>query len=332
MEDKIITHTTPVAERPRRAWRFQPSYAMWVVMGLLVGIPAITNPSFRSMTNLQGVAESSGVLIVLAMGQAIVLLMAGVDLSVGSLMAMGSVFVAIFLTAHWSLVPAIAVMILVVMTLGTLSGLGVAWLRIPSFIVTFGMMGLASAVGLVLSHGTPVALPATSSLDNLVYSTIGGLPDDFLLALVVMVVLSLALRYLPFGRHLYAVGSNRQAARLSGIHVERTIITGFIISALLASVAGVIYASQVVSGNPIGGINLNLESIAASVIGGVSLFGGQGRIWGAFLGALVYSLILNVLNVYGVNPNLAELVSGLVIIGAAYVSVIGQKGGDPSDR
>lgn len=310
-----------------KRFRVKPDYAIWVVIIFLVGIPAATNPAFRSLTNLQGIAQSSSVLIVLAMGQAVVLLMAGVDLSIGALADLGSVLIAMLLTAHWSLILSIVVMALVIGVLGFINGLGVARLRIPSFIVSFGMMGLAGAIGLEISQGTPIPLPATSNLSNLVYNSFGGIADDFWLALGLLVLLSLALHYLPFGRHLYAVGSNRQAARVSGVRVERTIIWGFIIAALMASLAGVVYASQVMSGDPTGGVNLNLESIAAAVIGGVSLFGGKGKIWGAFIGALVYSLITNVLNVYGVNPNLAELVSGVVIIGASYVSVLGQRGG-----
>lgn len=314
----------------RRRWN--PQWIIWGVVVLLVGIPAATNPSFRSLTNLQGLAQTSSVLIMVAMGQAIVLLLAGVDLSVGALMALGSVVIALALGAHWPLVLAIIIMMAVVMALGTLTGIGVGLLKIPSFITSFGMMGVAGAIALVLTKGQPIALPPTSSLPNLAYNRMAGIPEDFIFAIMVMIALSFVVKYFAIGRHVYAVGSNRQAARLAGVRVERTLVVGFLLSALFAGLGAIVYASQVMSGNPIGGTNLNLESIAAAVIGGVSLFGGQGRIVGAFVGAVVYSLIINVLNVYGINSNIAELASGFVIIGAAYVSVLGQKGGESRGR
>lgn len=320
-----------MTHKRRRIPPLKAQNALWGVLLLLVAIPAATNPAFRSIINLQGIAESSSILIVIAMGQAVIILMAGVDLSVGAIMALGSVLLAVFMGGHWPFVLAMGVMLAVAAMLGVLNGIGVALLRIPSFIMTFGMMGLAGGIALVVSRGTPVPLPGTASLSSLVYGTFMGIPEDFWMAILLLLLLSAVMKFLPWGRHVYAVGSNRQAARLSGVRVERTIIVGFAVAALFAGLASVIYAARTVSGNPIGGANLNLDSIAAAVIGGTSLLGGRGQIWGAFLGAVIYSLIINVLTVYGINPNMAELVSGIVIIAAAYTGILGQKGGQTGD-
>ncbi len=308
-----------------RLKRFGLQNSIWIAVLILVVIPALTNSSFTSVTNLVGLLQTSAVLTTVTMGEAIVMLVAGIDLSVGAAVALGSTILALTTAAHQSLFVGIVVTLIVLGCLGFLNGLVVAELKLPSFIVTFGMLGMEEGIALVISGGNRISLPFTSELPSLVYSGFLQIPYAFWLALVLLGCGSFFLRYVRTGRRIYATGSNPDAARVSGVRVERIIITAFVLSSLFAAVGGVIYTSRIISGDPVGDPTLNLQAIAAGVIGGVSLFGGRGTLLGAFLGAIVYTLIINVLNLYGVNPNIAELVSGVIIIGAAFASQAGSR-------
>jgi ribose transport system permease protein len=256
------------------------------------------------------------------MGQSFVLLIAGIDLSVGAVLALGSVVMASLLQEGWALWAATLATLATGLGIGVLSGASVIALRIPSFIVTFAFMGIAFAAGLVISGGDRIGLPAGSALPQLASGAFLGVPWQIILALVLLVIGTLALRHLPAGRRLYAVGGNQEAARLSGISIARTTLVAFGLSGLFASIAAIVYTARIVSGNPIGGGNLNLQSIAAAVIGGVSLFGGKGTLVGACFGAILYGLIENVLNLYNVNPNITEIVAGIIVLLAGLINVL----------
>jgi ribose transport system permease protein len=298
------------------------SQLRWAALALAIVIPAILNPNFRSYDNLQGFLQSIGVLLILAMGQSFVLLIAGIDLSVGAVLAMGSVVLAGLLQHGWPLWAAVSGTLAAGSGIGLLSGASVVILNIPSFIVTFAFMGIAYAAGLVISGGDRIGLPASSALPKLATGEIFGVPYQIVLALALLGVGTLGLRHLTIGRRLYAVGGNSEAARLSGLSIPRTTLVAFGLSGLFASIAAVVYTARIVSGNPIGGGNLNLQSIAAAVIGGVSLFGGRGTLVGACFGALLYSLIENVLNLYNVNPNITEIVAGVIVLLAGLINVL----------
>ncbi|HLZ24809.1 MAG TPA: ABC transporter permease [Ktedonobacterales bacterium] len=286
----------------------------------LVTIPALTNPSFTTEANLVGLLQASAVLTTVTMGEAMVMLVAGIDLAVGAAVALGSTILALTIAAGHPLLVGVVASVVVVGLCGFVSGLVVAKLKLPSFIVTFGMLGVEEGIALVISGGNRISLPFSSNLPSLMYSGVGDIPYAFCLSLVLLAAGSFFLRYIRTGRRMYATGSNLDAARVSGVRIDRVIITAFVLSSVFAALGGVIYTSRIISGDPVGDLTLNLQAIAAGVIGGVSLFGGRGTLRGAFLGAIAYTLIINVLNLYGVNPNVAELVSGVIIIGAAYAS------------
>lgn len=298
-------------------------YVIWVFVALLIAIPAATNADFRSTANIQGFLQSSGVLAILTMGEAFVLLIAGVDLAVGGAVALGSVAVAQAIAHGNGLLLAVPFAIALPALAGVINGVFVGWLRLPSFIVTFGMLGLEASAALSISHGNRISIPPSSALPGLATNQFLGIAYQIWLALGLLVLGTVFLRYSRFGRYLYAVGGNLEAARLSGIPVRRVLVAAFALSGLFAGIAAVVYASRVVSGDPLAASNLNLQAIAACVIGGVSLFGGRGNLLQAFLGALVYELITNVLNLYGVNPNVTELVAGALILAATFVNVVG---------
>ncbi|HTW28295.1 MAG TPA: ABC transporter permease [Acetobacteraceae bacterium] len=321
MSGAVETGVTVRGPGPRWAGALA-GQARWIALALVIAVPAALNPHFRSLDNLQGFLQSIGVLLILAMGQSFVLLIAGIDLSVGAVLAMGSVVLAALLQQGWPLAGAIAATLATGLGTGVLSGASVLLLRIPSFIVTFAFMGIAFAAGLVISGGNRIGLPTGSALPELASGGILGVPYQIILAGALLILGTLGLRHLTIGRHLYAVGGNPEAARLSGISLSRTTLVAFGLSGLFAAIASIVYTARIVSGNPIGGGNLNLQSIAAAVIGGVSLFGGKGTLLGACFGAILYSLIENVLNLYNVNPNITEIVAGVIVLLAGLINVL----------
>ncbi len=311
---------TPMRQLASQVKRVSTQNGILLAVLALVAIPAFTNPSFTTEANLVGLLQASAVLTTVTMGEAMVMLVAGIDLAVGAAVALASTILALITAAGHPLLVGIAAALAVVSICGFVAGLVVAKLKLPSFIVTFGMLGVEQGIALVISGGNRIGLPLTSTLPTLMYSGVLGVPYACGLAVLLLAGGSFFLRYVRSGRRLYAVGSNMDAARVSGVRVDRVIIGAFVLSALFAAIGGVIYTSRIISGDPVGEPTLNLQAIAAGVIGGVSLFGGRGSLRGAFLGAIAYTLIINVLNLYGVNPNTAELVSGVIIIGAAYAS------------
>ena len=306
---------------------FIVAHARWIALAVAIAIPAALNPDFRSYGNLEGFLQSIGVLLILAMGQSFVLLIAGIDLSVGAVVALGSVVLAMLLHQGWPLGISLAATAATGLGIGLLNGLSVLLLRIPSFIVTFSFMGIAFAAALALSGGDRIGVPSDSILPQLAAGTLAGVPYQIILAAVLLVLGTLALGHLPAARHLYAFGGGPEASRLSGISVWRTTLTAFGLSGLFAGIGAIVYTARIVSGNPIGGGNLNLQSIAAAVIGGVSLFGGRGTLLGACFGAILYNVIDNVLNLYNVDPNITEIVAGFIVLLAGLVNVVTDRGG-----
>lgn len=300
--------------------RFGVQNSILLAVLALVAIPALTNPNFTTEANLVGLLQASAVLTTVTMGEAMVMLVAGIDLAVGAAVALGSTILALTIAAGHPLLVGVVASLVVVGFCGFVAGLVVAKLKLPSFIVTFGMLGVEEGLALVISGGNRIGLPFSSNLPSLMYSGVGDIPYAFCLSLVLLATGSFFLRYIRTGRRMYATGSNLDAARVSGVRIDRVIITAFVLSSVFAALGGVIYTSRIISGDPVGDPTLNLQAIAAGVIGGVSLFGGRGTLRGAFLGAIAYTLIINVLNLYGVNPNVAELISGVIIVGAAYAS------------
>ena len=313
------------------AWRSGGRFAgligesRWLALGLAVLAVATLNPHFRSFDNFESFLQSIGVLLIAAMGQSFVLLIAGIDLSVGAVVAMGSVVLAVLLAAGWPLYAAIAATLLSGLAIGVLSGASTLYLRIPSFIVTFAFMGIAYAIGLTVADGNRIPIAANTGLGWLVSGSLLGVSPQVWLALGLLVAGTSFLRHSRTGRHLYAVGGNPEAARLPGVPVGRVTIAAFGLSGLFAGIAAVVYAARIVSGNPIGASNLNLEAIAAAVIGGVSLFGGRGTLIGAAFGAILYSLIANVLNIYNVNPNITEIAAGCIVVLAGLINVLTER-------
>ncbi|MBI2299491.1 MAG: ABC transporter permease [Armatimonadetes bacterium] len=285
-------------------------------------------PVFLKRDNLLNIANQIVVIATIAIGMTLVIITGGIDLSVGSLIALSAV-VASVLIRRWggeqagpaALIAGSLGGIAACAVIGLFNGLTVTALGIPPFIVTLGMMLVASGLAFILCAGQSVyQVPAA-------YTWLGrgataGIPNAVGLMLLLYGIAHLVMTRTVFGRQLYAAGGNRDAARLSGVRVNRLLVAVYTICGALAGLGGVITASQLKSGSPTYGQMYELYVIAAVVVGGASLSGGQGKVLGTLIGACIIAVIQNGMNLRGVEPYTQKVVLGLVILGAVFLDTL----------
>jgi ribose/xylose/arabinose/galactoside ABC-type transport system permease subunit len=290
-----------------------------IVIAFVVEIVVFSAVSdhFFSVANLANVTLQTSVLAITAAGMTFVILTAGIDLSVGSLVAVCGVVCALLLKLPVPAAPAILLGIsggvAVGVASGVLSGLFIARFGITPFIATLAMMTIWRGAAYLMVGGRPVwGLP--EQFDFLGSGRLAGIPFPTVVMIVVYVVAWFVLAHTPFGRHVYAVGGNAEAARLAGIRTDRVTVLVYVICGGLAALSGVLLASRMSSGQPNAGLMFELEVIAAVVVGGTSLFGGRGGIVGTFFGAMLIGVLRNGLNLVGVESYVQQVVLGFVIL------------------
>ncbi len=301
--------------------RFGPLLALLLMSGAL----AMLSPHFLTFENVLNVFRQSAVNALLALGQLLVIITAGIDLSVGSVLGLCCVLAALFLKAGVPASVAIAATLALGTALGMTNGLLFTKLRLPHpFIPTLGMMNVARGLALVLSGGFPISeLPEDFRFWGA--GALGGIPMPVIIVLVIYALFHLFLTRTTVGRDIYAIGGNKQAALLSGIPVDRRLITVYAMSGGLAALGGIILAGRMNSGFPLAGVGAELDAIAAVIIGGASFFGGVGTVWGTLVGALIMGVLRNGLNLLDVSAYWQTTVIGIVIVIAVWVDVLRQR-------
>ena len=292
---------------------------------LLILIFSILSPEFFTELNLFHILQQVTIVGILAVGQAFVIITAGIDMSQGSIIGLTGVTAALLMSAHYSTWLSIIVGLVVGTLIGVLNGILVTWAKLPPFIATLGTMSIGAGLALVITGGQPVfGIP--SSVSNFGNNGIGSiLPDIALLLIVIALIFHFVLSRSRFGRYTYAIGSNSLAARLAGLNVKRQLIWIYIISGFLSAVGGIVMIAWVNSAMPSAGDNYQLNSIAAVVIGGGSLFGGQGTIWGSMVGALLMSVLSNGSQLVGISTYWQSVLLGLVVILAVFIDGFRQR-------
>jgi ribose/xylose/arabinose/galactoside ABC-type transport system permease subunit len=281
-------------------------------------ITGIREPHFWSLANVQNLARQFAPLQILVIGQLFALLSGGLDLSVASVMACSGV-VGILAIPYVGLGGSLFVMIVVGLLFGLANGALIVGFSVSPFIVTLGMLSVAKGLSLLFTGGLPVYSVPDSLVDNLGFGAVLGIPASSIVAFAAMLVWALVLRNTVFGRHVYAVGSNAVAAHNSGVRVGRVLLAVYAISGATSGLAAIIMTSWVSAAQPLAGEGMELQSIAAVVVGGVALAGGSGTMLQAFYGVLVLGLLSNALNMAGVSSFLQVLVVGVVILLAVIV-------------
>ncbi|WP_233858469.1 ABC transporter permease [Paraburkholderia sp. HD33-4] len=295
------------------AYLLKSSGLFWA-LALLCVIASFISPDFLGHANLVNVLRQMALAGIVGVGMTFVIITAGIDISIGSIIGVVGVISAMML-GHGVSVPLVVVCgLLVGAVLGVLNGLGITLGRVPPFIMTLGMMVAARGFAMTLSGGQPVDASAAADFAWLGWGNLMGVPVPVVVFALVCAVSYIVLKYTAFGRAIYAVGSNHEAARLSGINVRFTTLAVYVISGLLAGVTALILVSRLTVGEPTLGTGQELEAITIAVIGGASLFGGEGGVVGTVIGAAVLAVLANIMNLIGVSPFTQQIVKGLIII------------------
>ncbi|MFC5754780.1 ABC transporter permease [Actinomadura rugatobispora] len=299
-----------------------------VIFLLLCVVAAVLAPEFLTARNIANLLQQSSLTGIVAVGMTLVILTAGIDLSVGSTAAFAGMLVAVLISD--GLDPLLAIMLTLAAgaSAGALMGGLSAYLALPSFMVT--LAGLTSIRGLtyLLTGGTPAGGDLGEGFQLLGGGFIGYVPIVGLIFIGVTVVAALVLRGTTFGEYVYATGSNREAARLSGLPVRAVTTAVFAISGLLAALAGILLTSRLTIGQPTAFSGLELDAIAAVVLGGTNLFGGRGKIFGTFVAVLLLSVLKNLFNLVGLSSFFQMLVTGLILVAALILNRILENRGD----
>jgi ribose transport system permease protein len=292
-----------------------------VRMGLLAMLLAITlsvvSPYFLTATNLFNLMDQAVVVGIVAIGMTFVILTGGIDLSVGSVAGFSGIVLGLALQS-FPIPVAILFGVLAGAGLGLISGLLIGRFGLAAFVVTLGMMAIARSLAYIFSGATSITnLP--EGLNRIVYSSFLGLPANVILLLVLYAAAWAYLTYTKGGRTIYAIGSNREAARNAGLNVTLHSVVPYVVAGALSAIAITMSSAQIMSIDPLAGTNLELDAIAAVVIGGASLFGGRGTVIGTLIGVFIMVMIRNGLNLLGVSPFWQGSAVGGVIIAAVLI-------------
>lgn len=277
--------------------------------------------TFFTFNNLFNVFRQASINTIMVVGLSFVLITGGIDLSVGSVAGLTGLITAMLIKADVNLFLAIPIALTLGLAIGFASGLFITKLNIPPFISTLAMLTTFRGVINVLSQGQPVTRLG-DTFDFIGTGYIGPVPFPMILMLLLVLVISYVLKSTRFGRHVYAVGGNTEAARLSGIKTHKTIITCYMLSALFASIAGLVMTARVDSATPLAGSGAELDAIAAAVIGGISLSGGKGNVAGGLIGALIIAVLNNGMVLMNVSVFYTLVVKGIIILLAVIIDSV----------
>lgn len=302
--------------------------------GILIGlfvlciIISVINPNFLTSNNLLNVLRQTSTNLYLALAMTMIIILGGIDLSVGSIMAVvGVVTTSLIAFLGAPVLVAVAVGLLVGVLIGAVNGYVAATTIIPPFIITLATMNIARGAAYVLTDGKPVRV-MSDSFNFIGSGYIGGiLPTPVLYLIILLILCYFIMNKTKLGRHMYAVGGNAEAAKFSGINIKKVKFFAYAFSGLMAAIAGIVLASRMFSGQPTAGNAAELDAIAAVVLGGTSMTGGYGRIGGTVIGALIIGVLSNGLNLMGVSSFWQFIVKGIVILVAVYADVIKRRKG-----
>ncbi|HEY1062292.1 MAG TPA: ribose ABC transporter permease [Daejeonella sp.] len=300
-------------------------YGIFIVFGIICLIISFITPQFLTVSNWTIIITQVSINALLAFGVTFVIITGGIDLSLGSIVAVAGVSAAMLAhpDSYPVLVPVFAGLFAGLL-IGAFNGFIITKSKIAPFIVTLGTMTIGRGLALILSNGRPVS----NLSDSFVFIGSGkimGIPVLIVILIVMFILCSLILNRTILGRYIYAVGGNEQAARASGINVTQVKMTVYSVSGLLAGLAGILLTSRITTGQPNAGAGFELDAIAAVVIGGTSTTGGKGSIAGTLIGVLLIGVINNSLDLLNVTSYYQQVVMGIIIIGAVVLDSMNQK-------
>lgn len=317
--DKLLAFNTKEGRR-----EILNRYGMIIILFLMVIIMTAIKPVFINSHNILNIFKQVAVIGTLAYGVTLIIITGGIDLSSGSVVALVGVVTASFAAPGENLIFAIILGLLMGALCGAINGAVLSFTGIPPFIATLGMMTIARGAALLYTNGRPI-----SNIDErfLVLGTgkIGPIPVPVIIFLVAGLLTHIILRKSTFGKSIYAIGGNEQAAVVCGLNVKKIKILIYTYAGIMSAVGGIVLTARVSSGNPTAGLSYELDAIASAVIGGTSLTGGVGLVSGTIIGALIIGVLNNGLTLIGVSPYWQQVVKGLIIMGAVILDAYKNK-------
>lgn len=305
--------------------QFVSMYGSLIGLLLLVVVISVLRPRFISAANLRNVMRIASINGLLAIGMTFVILTGGIDLSVGAVMGCAGMYSAYFARSAMGYPPIVAVLIglLIGLVFGLFNGWIIAYLKVPAFVGTLGSMSIASGLTFLLTDAKPIP-NLSEGFKKMGGGNLGVIPIPIMMMSVVLLVCFALLYKTRYGRYIFAVGGNLNAAHVSGIDTKKIICSVYVIAGVLSAFAGIITTARVTSGVTSTGKGYETDAIAAVVIGGTSLTGGKGRLWGTIVGILIMQFLSNGLDMLGVNAYYQLLVKGFVVIGAVMLDGLSQ--------
>lgn len=332
MTDTLHAPEPKVEERRSATWqrrlrsRAGSQSLVYLIFIAIIVYFAVAAPSFATTNSLANIGRQTAAIMIISVGMTLVIINAEIDLSVGSTVSMTGAVVAQLLDHNWPVVVAVLVSLLLGVGIGVVNGFVTAYIGVPSFLVTLGMMEVLAALASMITSTVAVPITSTAFTDTFGANSIFGIPIPVYWAVLVVLVGIYLLRKTVYGRWVYATGGNRDAATFSGIRTKRVVLISFVIAGVLASLAGLLLAGRSGAGDPTVGAGLELSAIAAVILGGTDLFGGRGSVLGTVIGALFIGVVGIGLILLGANSQLQQLITGIIIIGAVAINRLGTRG------
>jgi ribose transport system permease protein len=322
-----MTQLSRATTKPRDLKQFAVdlwnNYYIVVAFVVMIIISVIVSPNFFSWVNITNVLRQSAVPGIVSLGMLVVILTAGIDLSVGSLVAITGVL-AVGLQRQLPLPLALLAALVAGLAAGGFNGVLVAKRNVPPFIATLGMLVIARGLTYVYTNGGPIPVTYKEIYNFFGRDNIGPFPVIVIIWVILAIITTVILQRTTFGRTIVSIGSNKRAVYLSGINVDWHLIAVYTFSGLMCAIGGILLTSRLTIGTPLMGQLMELDAIAAVVIGGASLAGGRGTVWGTIIGVLILGLISNMLNLMGVSAFYQDIIRGSIIL-LAVLFKTGQK-------
>jgi ribose transport system permease protein len=288
------------------------------IIVVLIVVFSVTAQGFLTLQNLENNARQMAVVGIIAVGETFVIITAGIDLAVGSLLGFAGILTALGLGHNIPVALVIVGVLVIAAAIGLINGGLIHSAALPPFIVTLGMLGILRGLTQIFGNGQQVAYDVPAFSDFAANTTL-GIPNLFWVLVIVCVVAGIFLHQTRRGRYIYAIGSNAESARRAGVNVGGSLLTVYAVSGLLAGIAGILLTARLAQGDPNAGTGYELDAIAAAVLGGASLFGARGSIIGTFLGVLLVQIMTNGLNLLNFDPQIARMLEGALLILFVYL-------------
>lgn len=324
-----MTNATATATRtpritPASVLLFLRDYAVLVLLAIILVVLAIATPSFFTFANIINIVNQNTPLAIIAVAGTFVIISGSFDLSTAAIYAVASVSAAWVAVASGSVVLALLLPPIIGLLLGAFNGFSVTVLRVHSFLATLASSLIFKAIAVLITGGALISVPL-EGFSELGRGRVGGVFYSVLILIIFVAVMWFVLNGTVYGRHVFAVGGNQSAAQLSGVSVDRIKVAVFAVSGFAAGLAGSIGVSRIASGQPQAGEGLDLNAIAAIILGGTSINGGAGAVWRSVAGVFLIALIGNGFDILGFNPQLKNLVTGVIILAAVALAAAGVK-------